>query len=42
MKLKLAKLIDHVQELSTDKSQELILLTERIKYLESEDKFLKG
>ena len=33
--------IQYVQELSTDKSEELILLRERIKYLESENKFLK-
>ena len=30
-----------MQELSTDKSEELIWLTERIKYLESENMFLK-
>ena len=30
-----------MQELSTDKSEELILLRDRIKYLESENKFLK-
>ena len=35
------KINDNVQELSTDKSEELILLRERIKYLESENKFLK-
>ena len=30
-----------MQELSTEKSEDLILLRERIKYLESENKFLK-
>ena len=33
--------IQYVQELSTDKSEELILLRERDKYLKSENKFLK-
>ena len=32
---------DNVQELSTEKSEELILLRERIRYPESENKFLK-
>ena len=32
---------DNVQELSTEKPEELILLRERIRYLESENKFLK-
>ena len=32
---------DNVQELPTEKSEDLILLKERIKYLESESKFLK-
>ena len=40
--IKAYKINDNVQELSTDKSEELILLTERIKYLESENMFLKG
>ena len=39
--IKAYKINDNVQELSTDKSKELILLRERIKYLESENKFLK-
>ena len=30
-----------MQELSTEKSEDLILLRERVKYLESENKFLK-
>ena len=32
---------DNVQELSIQKSKDLILLRERVKYLESENKFLK-
>ena len=32
---------DNVQELSIEKSEDLILLRERVKYLESENKFLK-
>ena len=39
--IKAYKINDNVQELSTDKSKELILLREIIKYLESENKFLK-
>ena len=39
--IKAYKINDNVQELSTDKSDKLILLRERIKYLESENKFLK-
>ena len=35
------KINDNVQELSTEKSEDLILLRERVKYLESENKFLK-
>ena len=33
------KINDNVQELSTEKSEDLILLRERVKYLESESKF---
>ena len=32
---------DNVQELSIEKLKDLILLRERVKYLESENKFLK-
>ena len=39
--IKAYKINDNVQGLSTDKSEELILLRDRIKYLESENKFLK-
>ena len=39
--IKAYKINENVQELSTDKSEELMLLRERIKYLESENKFLK-
>ena len=35
------KINENVQELSTEKSEDLILLRERVKYLESENKFLK-
>ena len=35
------KINDNVQELSIEKSEDLILLRERVKYLESENKFLK-
>ena len=35
------KINDNVQELSIEKSKDLILLRERVKYLESENKFLK-
>ena len=35
------KINDNVQELSNEKSEDLILLRERVKYLESENKFLK-
>ena len=35
------KINDDVQELSIEKSEDLILLTERVKYLESENEFLK-
>ena len=35
------KVNDNVQELSIKKSKNLILLRERVKYLESENKFLK-
>ena len=34
------KINDNVQELSIEKSKDLILLRERVKYLESENKFL--
>ena len=33
---------DNVQELPIEKSEDLILLREKVKYLESENKFLKG
>ena len=39
--IKAYKINENVQELSTEKSEDLILLRERIKYLESENKFLK-
>ena len=39
--IKAYKINENVQELSTEKSEALILLRERIKYLESENKFLK-
>ena len=39
--IKVYKINDNVQELSDDKSEELILVRERNKYLESENKFLK-
>ena len=39
--IKTYKINENVQELSTEKSEDLILLRERIKYLESENKFLK-
>ena len=39
--IKAYKINDNVLGLSTDKSEELILLRDRIKYLESENKFLK-
>ena len=35
------KINDNVQELSIEKLKDLILLRERVKYLESENKFLK-
>ena len=35
------KINDNVQELSIEKSEDLILLRERVKYLESENNFLK-
>ena len=35
------KINDNVQELSTEKSEDLILLRETVTYLESENKFLK-
>ena len=40
-KINAYKINGNVQELSTDKSEELISLRERIKYLESESNFLK-
>ena len=39
--IKDCKINDNVQELSIEKSKDLILLRERVKYLESENKFLK-
>ena len=39
--IKTYKINENVHELSTEKSEDLILLRERIKYLESENKFLK-
>ena len=39
--IKDCKINDNVQELSIEKSEDLILLRERVKYLESENKFLK-
>ena len=39
--IKAYKINDNMQELFTDKSEELILLTERKKYLKLENKFLK-
>ena len=39
--IKPCKINDNLQELSTDKSEELILLRERIKCFESKNKFLK-
>ena len=39
--IKADKINGNVQELSTDKSEELVLLRERNNYLESENKFLK-
>ena len=39
--IKAYKINDNGQELSTEKSEDLILLRERVKYLESENKFLK-
>ena len=39
--IKAYKINDNVQELSTEKSEELLLLRGSIKYLESENKFLK-
>ena len=38
---KACKTNSNVQELPTKKSEDLILLRERIKYLDSENKFLK-
>ena len=35
------KINDNVQELSIEKSEDLILLRERVKYLKSENRFLK-
>ena len=35
------KINDNVQELSTEKSEDLMLMRERVKYLKSENKFLK-
>ena len=39
--IKAYKINDNVQKLSTKKSEDLILLRERVKYLESKNKFLK-
>ena len=39
--IKAYKINDNVQELSTEKSEELLLLRGKIEYLESENKFLK-
>ena len=39
--IKAYKINDNGQELSSEKSEDLILLRERVKYLESENKFLK-
>ena len=39
--IKAYKINDNVDKLSTEKSKDLILLRERVKYLESENKFLK-
>ena len=39
--IKAYKINDNGLELSTEKSEDLILLRERVKYLESENKFLK-
>ena len=39
--IKAYKINDNGPELSTEKSEDLILLRERVKYLESENKFLK-
>ena len=39
--IKSHKISYNVQELSTEKSEDLILPRERVKYLESENKFLK-
>ena len=39
--IKDCKINDNVQELSIEKSKDLMLLRERVKYLESENKFLK-
>ena len=39
--IKAYKINDNVQELSIEKSNNLILLRERVKYLESGNKFLK-
>ena len=36
------KINDNVQELSIEKSKDLILLRERVKYLQSENRFLKN
>ena len=35
------KINDNVHQLSTEKSEDLILLRERVKYLDSENKYLK-
>ena len=40
-KIKAYKINDNVQDLSTEKSEDLILLRERVKCLKSENKFLK-
>ena len=40
-KIKAYKINDNVQELSTEKSEDLVLLRERVKCLKSENKFLK-
>ena len=39
--IKSHKIIDKVQELSTENSEDLILLKKRVKYLESENKCSK-